>query len=155
MHSPVSKDSISYVCIGGMSSRMDRRQSGCATYRRKTCVSLMFRRLCMVGNADFPPLTRSIQHSSISIMNVQQMNVFPFSFPRKSGNTEAHLEHPHEACSAEFVNNKGHPAQDSFLYVTRVLTVFFIQSFFTLGSCESPQSCACNVLCKLQSTTRL
>lgn len=60
---------------------------------------------------------------------------------------KTHLEQPDEACCAEFINNKGYLAQDSFLYVTRALAVFFIPAFFTLGRC------VCNVLCKLQSTT--
>lgn len=85
------------------------------------------------------------------------MNIFPFSFPRENGNAKTHLEPPDGACSAEFINNQGHLAlaRDGFLYVTWARTVFFIQAFFTLGSCDSPPRCVCNVLCTSHSTTQL
>lgn len=76
--------------IGGVSSLVDSEKPAgdkaeCAIYRRKTCISLMSRRLCVAGNVDFPPLTRSIQHNTINIMNVQQMSISPFHFHGRVG----------------------------------------------------------------------
>lgn len=87
----------------------------------------------MAGNVDFAPLTRSIQHSAINIMNVQQMNMVSLSFPRKRGNTEAHLQHPHEACSAEFVNNGGPPRSGQSHVCHRSTACILYSVIFHLG----------------------